>query len=86
MLAGTMILGYGSPPVSVESVASPFQRWLAMGEISARQLGVLLVGVAMIALGRIGLTGNVTVRPVLVAALVIVVAVLSFEAGRMTAE
>ena len=81
-----MIPGYGSLGFSVQSVVNRFQRWLAMGEIGARQLLILLVGVAMIALGWMGLTSDLTLRPVLVVVLVIAVAVLSFEAGRITAD
>lgn len=53
-----------------------------MDAIGPRQLVVLLASATLVAIGYLGLTGSITLRPVLFAGILIAVALLSFVAGQ----
>ncbi|MFB6233390.1 MAG: hypothetical protein ABEH61_03935 [Haloarculaceae archaeon] len=57
-----------------------------MGEIGFRQLSLLLTGVAMIAVGVLGLAGVLSDGPLLIGAMFVAVSLLSFDIGRMYDE
>lgn len=58
----------------------------SMTEIGLQQMLILLMGVSMAAVGILGLTGLLTTQAVLIGAVLVAVAALSFHVGQTYAE
>ena len=57
-----------------------------MRRIGLRQLSILLLGIGMISVGVLGMTGRLQARSVLLGVVIIVTSLVSFYLGRMTSQ
>lgn len=57
-----------------------------MEVLGIRQFMLLLLGVSMVTVGYLGLTGGITGRSVVIAGCLVVVSMVSFSLGRRSAQ
>ncbi len=57
-----------------------------MRGIGLRQLSILLLGIGMISVGALGMTGQLQARSVLLGVVIIVTSLVSYYVGQMTSH